>query len=826
MKRMLSFLIALSSLLSVSCTKEAEFPPKPSFQVDAGQASEYNLNEKGKTLSYTFTPQKDWTVSVSGDAADWCTVTPAGGAAGKEATITITVAPNPNTNFRKAVITIKTADDASSRKITVTQKGQAEEGTISILAIGNSFSDDAMEYLYQILENAGYTSIKLGNLYIGGCTLETHAANLASGAKEYQYRVNVDGKWATTDKYSSVDALKSEDWDYISMQQASGWSGVPGSYDPHLAKLLEGVRALCPYSKFVWHMTWAYQQNSTHSDFSKYDKDQMKMYDAIVSTVKSTILPTEAFETIVPSGTVMQNIRTSFIGDTVTRDGYHLNYSVGRYAAALIWAKQIAGVDVDTVTWTPEGQFYTTGQLNAIKEAVNNAFEKPFEVTESTFKEDDLVKMTLEEIMAAGGYAPEDYTRLSFDLIFPGYYNSSSGTPVKVETGWAKFATTRIFEKAELPVGTLIVQKPGHGYRPEGWTAMGAQNAGADRPGNVSALLAEVDDAWWGNFNFRAFNLFKDGTDDLTSILDEIKGGFGIFVPNGAVVPSEPTLESILKDAGYDLSGYDKLSFDLVQPGYYNSSASDIPMTIQTNLAQFATTRVFKKDEFPAGTLIVQKEGFQYRPEGWTAENTPNAGADRPGNVSARIVVVDDAWWGSFTLRAFNIQKTGVGNLADIMDEVRGAFGIFVPKAAATTSELDKILAAEGYKVSDYKALSFDLIFPGFYNSSSGTPMKVETGWAKFATTRIFEKAELPAGTLLVQLQGYGYRPEGWTAKDVKNEGAARPGNVSAQIVEVDDAWWGNFNFRAFNLFKDGTDDLTSIIDEVKGAFGIYVPAK
>ena len=39
-----------------------------------------------------------------------------------------------------------------------------------ILAIGNSFSDDAMEHLAEILVGEGYTDFVLGNLYIGGCS--------------------------------------------------------------------------------------------------------------------------------------------------------------------------------------------------------------------------------------------------------------------------------------------------------------------------------------------------------------------------------------------------------------------------------------------------------------------------------------------------------------------------------------------------------------------------------------------------------------------------------------------------------------------------------
>ena len=43
---------------------------------------------------------------------------------------------------------------------------QEQDKSISILAIGNSFSVDAMEYLYGILNDIGYEDITLGNLYI------------------------------------------------------------------------------------------------------------------------------------------------------------------------------------------------------------------------------------------------------------------------------------------------------------------------------------------------------------------------------------------------------------------------------------------------------------------------------------------------------------------------------------------------------------------------------------------------------------------------------------------------------------------------------------
>ena len=49
---------------------------------------------------------------------------------------------------------------------------------IKLLAIGNSFSVDALQYFYQIASSLGVNDITIGNLYIGSCSLETHLNNI------------------------------------------------------------------------------------------------------------------------------------------------------------------------------------------------------------------------------------------------------------------------------------------------------------------------------------------------------------------------------------------------------------------------------------------------------------------------------------------------------------------------------------------------------------------------------------------------------------------------------------------------------------------------
>ena len=60
---------------------------------------------------------------------------------------------------------------------------------------------------------------------------------------------------------------------------------------------------------------------------------------------------------------------------------------------------------------------------------------------------------------------------------------------------------------------------------------------------------------------------------------------------------------------------------------------------------------------------------------------TKNASSARPANVSSRIVVVDDNWWGKWKYRAFNLSESGNPGLDEVrMKALQSSFAIFVPK--------------------------------------------------------------------------------------------------------------------------------------------------
>ena len=255
--------------------------------------------------------------------------------------------------------------------------------SFNLLMIGNSFSDDTIQWVYEICESLGIT-VNLANLFIGGCALDTHYLNYLTNSKSYEYRTynKTSKSWQTTPGYDIKRALNDYEWDYVSLQQVSGLSGQQDSYSK-LQPLIDKILENSPNVKFIWNMTWAYQQNSNHYDFARYKNDQTLMYKSIVNTVKQAVTNMDEFELIVPNGTAIQNARTSFIGDNLTRDGYHLTYDLGRYIAGLTLVKTMTGADITQINYAPNG--VSNEYKNVAIESCLNAVNSPFEVTNSTY---------------------------------------------------------------------------------------------------------------------------------------------------------------------------------------------------------------------------------------------------------------------------------------------------------------------------------------------------------------------------------------------------------------------------------------------------------
>lgn len=252
------------------------------------------------------------------------------------------------------------------------------ENPIRILAIGNSFSEDAVEQnLYDLARSAG-DSLLIGNMYIGGCSLQRHLDNAMKNSKSYSYRKIVGGRKTVYPNTSLEEAIKDEDWDYITFQQASPVSGIYSSYAA-LTALLSYVKNLCTNKNvhFAIHCTWAYAANSTHKGFLNYHRNQKEMYDDIIKAVKK-VAAKHRIKIIIPSGTAIQNARNSYLGDHMNRDGYHLSLGLGRYTAACTWFEKITGKSVVGNEFIPSG--LSVKDAATAQEAAHQAVLHPYKV--------------------------------------------------------------------------------------------------------------------------------------------------------------------------------------------------------------------------------------------------------------------------------------------------------------------------------------------------------------------------------------------------------------------------------------------------------------
>ena len=224
---------------------------------------------------------------------------------------------------------------------------------IKVLAVGNSFSQDAVEqYLYELAAAQG-DSLIIGNAYIGGCSIDTHYNNLLNEKPAYIYRKVVGGAKAVRRKATLQSIIRDEQWDIITLQQASQLSGISSSYS-NLAQLKRLIQSYTTnlHVQFMWHMTWAYSEDFKEERFAPYDYDQRKMYSAIVSTMQNVLPAVGGFTRIIPSGIAVQLARYR-LGDVLNRDGFHLSYTLGRYTAACTWCEVLTGRIIDGNRYWP-----------------------------------------------------------------------------------------------------------------------------------------------------------------------------------------------------------------------------------------------------------------------------------------------------------------------------------------------------------------------------------------------------------------------------------------------------------------------------------------
>lgn len=307
----------------------------------------------------------------------------------------------------------------------------ANKKSLKVLAVTSSFGLNTTQLLYDVAVAEGYDpeNVTVARLYTSGCTLEKHIT-YAPDKPVYQYtKVSGDpdivaehaaegqvvGKMFQVAKEGDatlLDGLLDEKWDIIFMQQGARVASIMDSYtDPQGRDYITRLRNImqpyvdqhCPDARFVWNMLWAYDKGSPQYPFNTtFNSDQDAMYQANVDTTMAYVIPRTDYDRIIPTGTAIQNARTSFFGETLSRDTYHLNNLGGTIAAyglfAVLTGQEITEVNLDIVTASNKNGIGSAAKITTpfredeklvIMESVNNALKNPYGVTPSVYPPDD-----------------------------------------------------------------------------------------------------------------------------------------------------------------------------------------------------------------------------------------------------------------------------------------------------------------------------------------------------------------------------------------------------------------------------------------------------
>ena len=264
---------------------------------------------------------------------------------------------------------------------------ESDDGTpaVRILAFGNSFTIDALESgLYDIAQASGIRLV-LGNACRGGYSLQNHWEAITENYAGMEYHKCVNNQYTVRSGCTPKAILADEKWDIIMFQQVSHYAGLYDTYEPYLTHLIRHVMGNVrnPNAKCGFYMVWAYAQDSTHDKFVLYNNDQMTMYNCIVDATRKAIEAHPELYFLIPAGTAIQNMRTSSIGDNLTRDGFHLADGPGRSVAAYSWFATLFGTETMMQnTFVPRKMDKETTLL--VKQAVRSAIENPYAITPQT----------------------------------------------------------------------------------------------------------------------------------------------------------------------------------------------------------------------------------------------------------------------------------------------------------------------------------------------------------------------------------------------------------------------------------------------------------
>jgi len=193
-----------------------------------------------------------------------------------------------------------------------------EPKTVRLLTIGNSFAQNALRFLPDIVKASGNELI-VGRANLGGCTFERHWNHAAKYLADPSDKAGkpYGGK-------SLVEMLQSRKWDAVTVQQVSWQSHDTRTYEPYASNVVGLVRKHAPQARLLMHQTWAYRVDDPRfvpANAGKQPHTHKVMYEQVRSAYHAMARKLDTG--ILPSGDAM------YLADTDPTWGYQPDPAFG-----------------------------------------------------------------------------------------------------------------------------------------------------------------------------------------------------------------------------------------------------------------------------------------------------------------------------------------------------------------------------------------------------------------------------------------------------------------------------------------------------------------
>lgn len=189
---------------------------------------------------------------------------------------------------------------------------KSHEYVLRILAIGNSYSQDALAYVPFILHNLGVDiDIQIGILMQSSSTIANHVENFENDAAAYTYYYYDGGSsWGVKPMRSIRWALTHYQWDFIITHRSSttdhDWETA---YNPFLNQLVAQIHSVIDYPvEFAWMISPS-RPAETNGGVNRSENAILSRFGYTASD-SYRVIEESQFEVIIPVGTAIQNART------------------------------------------------------------------------------------------------------------------------------------------------------------------------------------------------------------------------------------------------------------------------------------------------------------------------------------------------------------------------------------------------------------------------------------------------------------------------------------------------------------------------------------